>query len=385
MLLELMHWLGQGQNDAIAFEALGVRALMACLTALAIGFFAGGPMIAYLKRMKVGQAVRNNGPKTHLVKDGTPTMGGALILLAIGLSTLLWMDLSNRYVWVVLFVTLGYGWIGWVDDYRKVVHHDPKGMSAKEKFTWQSLIGLLSAVYFAFAISTPENVSVWQAMQQWLANGCPLAMPEQADLVLPFITHFAYPLGMIGFVILTFIVIVGTSNAVNLTDGLDGLAIVPSVLVGTGLGVFAYFSGFSDTALAMGLPYIHDCAELLVLCAALAGAGLAFLWYNAHPAQVFMGDVGALALGGCLGAIAVIVRQEFVLAIMGGIFVAETVSVMIQTTYYRYSGGKRVFLMAPLHHHYELKGWKETKVVARFWIITIVLEIIGLSSLMLHL
>lgn len=384
MLLELIQWLGQSHPSILSLQSLGIRALMAFFTAIGIGFFAGAPMIAYLRRMKVGQAVRNNGPKTHLVKDGTPTMGGALILLAIGLSTLLWMDLSNRYVWVVLFVTLGYGWIGWVDDYRKVVHHDPKGMSAREKFAWQSAIGLISAVYFAFAVSAPEGVSVWQMMQQWVAADLPLGMPEHADLILPFITHFAYPLGILGFIILTFIVIVGTSNAVNLTDGLDGLAIVPSVLVGSGLGVFAYLSGYVDTAMAFELPYIHDSAELVILCSALAGAGLAFLWYNAHPAQVFMGDVGALALGGCLGAMAVIVRQEFVLAIMGGIFVVETLSVMIQTTYYRYSGGKRVFLMAPIHHHFELKGWKETKVVARFWIITIVLVIIGLSSLLIH-
>lgn len=384
MLLELIQWLGQSHPSILSLQSLGIRALMAFFTAIGIGFFAGAPMIAYLRRMKVGQAVRNNGPKTHLVKDGTPTMGGALILLAIGLSTLLWMDLSNRYVWVVLFVTLGYGWIGWVDDYRKVVHHDPKGMSAREKFAWQSAIGLISAVYFAFAVSAPEGVSVWQTMQQWVVADLPLGMPEHADLILPFITHFAYPLGILGFIILTFIVIVGTSNAVNLTDGLDGLAIVPSVLVGSGLGVFAYLSGYVDTAMAFELPYIHDSAELVILCSALAGAGLAFLWYNAHPAQVFMGDVGALALGGCLGAMAVIVRQEFVLAIMGGIFVVETLSVMIQTTYYRYSGGKRVFLMAPIHHHFELKGWKETKVVARFWIITIVLVIIGLSSLLIH-
>ena len=308
-------------------------------------------------------------------------MGGVLILIAIALSTLLWMDLSNRFVWVVLFVTLGFGAVGWCDDYRKVVHHDPKGMSAKEKFAWLSLIGGLASVYLAFAISSPTNIHVWDMMLGWIQSGFPLTMPPQADLIIPFFKHFAYPLGIFGFVILTYIVIVGTSNAVNLTDGLDGLAILPCVMVGSALGVFAYVVGRIDFARYLLFPYIPGAGELVVVCAALAGAGLAFLWFNAHPAQVFMGDVGALALGGALGTVAVITRPELVLAIMGGIFVVETLSVMIQTTYFRYSGGKRIFLMAPLHHHFELKGWKETQVVTRFWIITFVLVLIGLATL----
>ena len=331
--------------------------------------------------MKMGQAVRTNGPKTHIVKDGTPTMGGVLILIAIGLSTLLWMDLSNRFVWVVLFVTLGFGWIGWVDDYRKVVHHDPKGMSAKEKFGWQSLIGIIASVYLAFAISAPNDIHVVHMLIGWVESGFPMQMPPHADLIIPFFKHFAYPLGIFGFIVLTFIVIVGTSNAVNLTDGLDGLAILPAAMVGSALGIFAYVEGRVDFAHYLLFPYIPGAGELVVVCAALAGAGLAFLWFNAHPAQVFMGDVGALALGGTLGTVAVITRQEFVLAIMGGIFVVETLSVMIQTTYFRLSGGKRIFLMAPIHHHFELKGWKETQVVTRFWIITFILVLIGLSTL----
>ena len=355
--------------------------MLAALTALAIGFMAGPATIRYLKAMKMGQAVRTNGPKTHIVKDGTPTMGGVLILISIGLSTLLWMDLSNRFVWVVLFVTLGFGWIGWVDDYRKVVHHDPKGMSAKEKFGWQSLIGLIASVYLAFAISAPNDIHVVHMIVGWIESGFPMQMPSHADLIIPFFKHFAYPLGIFGFIVLTFIVIVGTSNAVNLTDGLDGLAILPAAMVGSALGIFAYVEGRTDFAHYLLFPYIPGAGELVVVCAALAGAGLAFLWFNAHPAQVFMGDVGALALGGTLGTVAVITRQELVLAIMGGIFVVETLSVMIQTTYFRLSGGKRIFLMAPIHHHFELKGWKETQVVTRFWIITFILVLIGLSTL----
>ena len=327
MLLYIFQWLSEDIRFFSVFNYLSLRAVLAALTAMAIGFAAGPAVIARLKAMKIGQAVRGYGPKSHLVKDGTPTMGGALILVSIGISTLLWMDLSNRFVWVVLFVTLGYGAIGWTDDYRKVVHHNPEGMSAREKFAWQSLIGLIAAVYLAF------------------------------------------------------IVIVGTSNAVNLTDGLDGLAILPCVMVGSALGIFAYVVGRPDYAQYLYFEYIRGAGELVVVCAALAGAGLAFLWFNCYPAQVFMGDVGALALGGALGTIAVITRQEIVLAIMGGIFVVETLSVMIQTTYFRLTHGKRVFLMAPIHHHFELKGWKETQVVVRFWIITFVLVLIGLSTL----
>ena len=381
MLLELFRWLGEDIRAFQVFNYLSLRAVLAALTALAIGFMAGPATIRYLRAMKMGQAVRTNGPKTHIVKDGTPTMGGVLILIAIGLSTLLWMDLSNRFVWVVLFVTLGFGWIGWVDDYRKVVHHDPKGMSAKEKFGWQSLIGIIASVYLAFAISAPNDIHVVHMLIGWVESGFPMQMPPHADLIIPFFKHFAYPLGIFGFIALTFIVIVGTSNAVNLTDGLDGLAILPAAMVGSALGIFAYVEGRVDFAYYLLFPYIPGAGELVVVCAALAGAGLAFLWFNAHPAQVFMGDVGALALGGTLGTVAVITRQEFVLAIMGGIFVVETLSVMIQTTYFRLSGGKRIFLMAPIHHHFELKGWKETQVVTRFWIITFILVLIGLSTL----
>lgn len=381
MLLEFFRWMGQEYPEFLVFNYLSLRAVLAALTALFVGFFAGPATIRYLRRMKMGQAVRTDGPKTHYVKDGTPTMGGVLILIAIALSTLLWMDLSNRYVWVVLFVTLGFGWIGWVDDYRKVVRHDPKGMSAKEKFGWQTLIGLMASVYLAFAISMPANMSVWEMVISWVQSGFPMQLPSHADLIIPFFKHFAYPLGIFGFIALTFIVIVGTSNAVNLTDGLDGLAILPAAMVGSALGIFAYVEGRVDFAHYLFFPYIPGAGELVVICAALAGAGLAFLWFNAHPAQVFMGDVGALALGGALGTVAVITRQEFVLAIMGGVFVVETLSVMIQTVYFRLSGGKRIFLMAPIHHHFELKGWKETQVVTRFWIITFILVLIGLSTL----
>ena len=381
MLLEFFPWMAQQYPEFLVFNYLSLRAVLAALTALFVGFFAGPATIRYLRRMKMGQAVRTDGPKTHYVKDGTPTMGGVLILIAIALSTLLWMDLSNRYVWVVLFVTLGFGWIGWVDDYRKVVRHDPKGMSAKEKFGWQTLIGLVASVYLAFAISMPANMSVWEMVISWVQSGFPMQLPSHADLIIPFFKHFAYPLGIFGFIALTFIVIVGTSNAVNLTDGLDGLAILPAAMVGSALGIFAYVEGRVDFAHYLFFPYIPGAGELVVICAALAGAGLAFLWFNAHPAQVFMGDVGALALGGALGTVAVITRQEFVLAIMGGVFVVETLSVMIQTVYFRLSGGKRIFLMAPIHHHFELKGWKETQVVTRFWIITFILVLIGLSTL----
>ncbi len=381
MLLELFQWLSGDVSAFRVFNYLSLRALLAALTALAIGFAAGPAVIARLRAMKIGQAVRTCGPKTHLVKDGTPTMGGSLILVAIGLSTLLWMDLSNRFVWVVLFVTLGYGLIGWTDDYRKVVHHNPKGMSAREKFGWQSLIGLIAAVYLAFAVSMPANDHIWTAVLAWVESGFTLAEPSKLALTVPFFKQIAFPFGIWGFIILTYIVIVGTSNAVNLTDGLDGLAILPCVMVGSALGIFAYVVGRPDFSSYLYFPYIPGAGELVVVCAALAGAGLAFLWFNAHPAQVFMGDVGALALGGALGTIAVITRQEIVLAIMGGIFVVETLSVMIQTVYFRLTHGKRIFLMAPIHHHFELKGWKETQVVVRFWIITFILVLIGLATL----
>ncbi len=381
MLLSLFQYLSESVRAFSVFNYLSLRALMAALTAMAIGFCAAPWVIRELKALKIGQAVRNNGPKTHLAKDGTPTMGGVLILVSIGISTLLWMDLSNRFVWVVLFVTLCYGLVGWSDDYRKVVHHDPHGMSAKEKFAWQSLVGFFAAVYLAFAVSMPEDTDVWVAVAQWVQSGFASNQVSKLDLIVPFFKQIAFPFGIWGFIVLTYIVIVGTSNAVNLTDGLDGLAILPCVMVGSALGIFAYVAGRPDFSSYLLFPYIPGAGELVVVCAALAGAGLAFLWFNTYPAEVFMGDVGALALGGCLGCVAVIVRQEIVLAIMGGIFVVETLSVMIQTTYFRYTHGKRFFLMAPIHHHFELKGWKETQVVVRFWIITFILVLIGLATL----
>lgn len=381
MLLELFRSLADGFPALNVFNYLTLRAVLAALTSMAIGFALGPWMIARLKNLHFGQAVRTDGPKTHLVKDGTPTMGGALILFAITVSTLLWADLSNRFIWVVLFVTLGYGSIGWIDDYRKVVHHNPKGMSAREKFSWQSVIGLAAAFYLVFALSVPAGGTLTETIAGWVEAGFPLDISSNLHLLIPCFKDIALPLGLVGFMVFTYVVIVGSSNAVNLTDGLDGLAILPSVMVGGALGIFAYVVGRPDYAGYLIFPYIPGAGELIVIAGALLGAGLAFLWYNAHPAQVFMGDVGALALGGCLGTMAVITRQELVLAVMGGIFVVETLSVMIQTVYFRLSHGKRIFLMAPVHHHFELKGWKETQVVTRFWIITMILVLIGLSTL----
>lgn len=381
MLLELFRSLADGFPALNVFNYLTLRAVLAALTSMAIGFALGPWMIARLKNLHFGQAVRTDGPKTHLVKDGTPTMGGALILFAITVSTLLWADLSNRFIWVVLFVTLGYGSIGWIDDYRKVVHHNPKGMSAREKFSWQSVIGLAAAFYLVFALSVPAGGTLTETIAGWVEAGFPLDISSNLHLLIPCFKDIAFPLGLVGFMVFTYVVIVGSSNAVNLTDGLDGLAILPSVMVGGALGIFAYVVGRPDYAGYLIFPYIPGAGELVVIAGALLGAGLAFLWYNAHPAQVFMGDVGALALGGCLGTMAVITRQELVLAVMGGIFVVETLSVMIQTVYFRLSHGKRIFLMAPIHHHFELKGWKETQVVTRFWIITMILVLIGLSTL----
>lgn len=380
MLLELFRSLSSSWSGFGIFNYLTLRALLACFTALVIGFAFGPWMIRELKKLHFGQAVRTNGPQTHLVKDGTPTMGGALILFGITVSTLLWADLSNRFIWVVLFVTLGYGAIGWIDDYRKVVHHNPRGMSAKEKFGWQSVIGLIAAFYLALALSVEPGGTFAEALSKWYDARFPLDLTPNIHLLIPCFKDIALPFGLIGFMVFTYVVIVGSSNAVNLTDGLDGLAILPTVLVGMALGVFAYVVGRPDFSSYLIFPYIPGAGELVVIAGALAGAGLAFLWFNAHPAQVFMGDVGALALGGCLGTMAVIARQELVLAVMGGVFVAETLSVMIQTTYFRLSHGKRVFLMAPIHHHFELKGWKETQVVTRFWIITFILVLIGLST-----
>lgn len=381
MLLELFRSLADGFPALNVFNYLTLRAVLAALTSMAIGFALGPWMIARLKNLHFGQAVRTDGPKTHLVKDGTPTMGGALILFAITVSTLLWADLSNRFIWVVLFVTLGYGSIGWIDDYRKVVHHNPKGMSAREKFSWQSVIGLAAAFYLVFALSVPAGGTLTETIAGWVEAGFPLDISSNLHLLIPCFKDIALPLGLVGFMVFTYVVIVGSSNAVNLTDGLDGLAILPSVMVGGALGIFAYVVGRPDYAGYLIFPYIPGAGELVVIAGGLLGAGLAFLWYNAHPAQVFMGDVGALALGGCLGTMAVITRQELVLVVMGGIFVVETLSVMIQTVYFRLSHGKRIFLMAPVHHHFELKGWKETQVVTRFWIITMILVLIGLSTL----
>ena len=381
MLLELFRSLADGFPALNVFNYLTLRAVLAALTSMGIGFALGPWMIARLKNLHFGQAVLTDGPKTHLVKDGTPTMGGALILFAITVSTLLWADLSNRFIWVVLFVTLGYGSIGWIDDYRKVVHHNPKGMSAREKFSWQSVIGLAAAFYLVFALSVPAGGTLTETIAGWVEAGFPLDISSNLHLLIPCFKDIALPLGLVGFMVFTYVVIVGSSNAVNLTDGLDGLAILPSVMVGGALGIFAYVVGRPDYAGYLIFPYIPGAGELVVIAGGLLGAGLAFLWYNAHPAQVFMGDVGALALGGCLGTMAVITRQELVLAVMGGIFVVETLSVMIQTVYFRLSHGKRIFLMAPVHHHFELKGWKETQVVTRFWIITMILVLIGLSTL----
>ncbi|MFM2399001.1 MAG: hypothetical protein RL341_1158 [Pseudomonadota bacterium] len=388
----MLMWLAQFAQEVgplNVFRYITFRAVGACATALLLGLVFGPLVINRLTALKIGQAVRIDGPQTHLVKSGTPTMGGALILLSIAVSTLLWMDLTNRFVWVVMIVTFGFGWIGWVDDYRKVVHKNPKGMSAKEKYFWQTLIGLAAAIYLAFAVSAPNAEKGFDLFISWLASGMTLELPERADLLVPFFKSISYPLGVFGFIALTYFVIVGTSNAVNLTDGLDGLAIMPTVMVGSALGVFAYVVGRVDYAKYLFFPHIPGAGELMVFCAAMAGAGLAFLWFNAHPAQVFMGDVGALALGGALGTIAVITRQEIVLFIMGGIFVAETLSVMLQVSWFKYTKrkygqGRRILKMAPLHHHFEVSGWKETQVVVRFWIITMMLVLVGLSTLKLR-
>ncbi|MBK7423041.1 MAG: phospho-N-acetylmuramoyl-pentapeptide-transferase [Propionivibrio sp.] len=359
MLLMLAQWLGQDIRGFNVFGYITLRTVLAAMTALIISFMAGPRVIRWLAAKKIGQAVRQDGPQTHIVKTGTPTMGGVLILIAIAITTLLWGDLANRYVWVVLIVTLGFGAIGWYDDWRKVVHRDPKGLASRWKYFWQSVLGLAVAVYLSFSST----------------------VPAQMELIVPFFKTVAYPLGIIGFITLTYLVIVGTSNAVNLTDGLDGLAIMPTVMIAAALAIFAYVAGSSVFAKYLLMPYIPGAGELAIFLGAMAGAGLGFLWFNAYPAEVFMGDVGALALGGALGTVAVIVRQEIVLAVMGGVFVAETLSVAAQVLYFKYTGGKRIFRMAPLHHHYELGGWKETQVVVRFWIITIMLVLIGLSTL----
>jgi phospho-N-acetylmuramoyl-pentapeptide-transferase len=367
MLLELFQWLAKDIRAFNVFGYLTLRAVLAAMTALIITFIIGPSLIRKLTEYKIGQAIRSDGPETHFAKRGTPTMGGALILLAVAITTLLWGDLQNRYVWIVLLTTLGFGAVGWVDDWRKVVRRDPAGMSAKEKFFWQSLIGTGAVAVLAFS-----------------AN-----LPQQTELILPFFKTVAIPLGSIGFMVIGYLMVVGFSNAVNITDGLDGLAIMPTVMVASALAIFAYVSGHAVFAKYLGFPLIPGSGELGIICAAIAGAGLAFLWFNAYPAEVFMGDVGALALGAALGLIALIVRQEVVLIIMGGVFVVETLSVMVQVSYFKYTKwrtgtGQRVLLMAPLHHHFEKKGWKETQVVVRFWIITMMLVLFGLSTLKLR-
>jgi phospho-N-acetylmuramoyl-pentapeptide-transferase len=383
MLVLLAERLEQYARAFNVFGYITLRAVLATMTALVISFVVGPRMIAWLTRMKIGQSVRDDGPQTHLSKAGTPTMGGALILVSIVVTTLLWGNLTNRFVWVVLLVTAGFGAIGWVDDWRKVVHRNPKGLPARTKFLWQSLIGLGAAVYLAFSVSAPDNAQFLNLLSAWVGSGFNIDLSPKANLIVPFFKTISYPLGVWGFIALTFCVIVGTSNAVNLTDGLDGLAIMPTVMVGAALGVFAYVTSRADFANYLFLPHIPGAGELAVICGAIAGAGLGFLWFNAYPADVFMGDVGALALGAALGTIAIIVRQEIVLFIMGGVFVVETLSVIVQVASFKLTG-KRVFRMAPLHHHYELKGWKENQVVVRFWIITMLLVLFGLSTLKLR-
>ena len=361
MLLMFAKWLGQDFRLFNVFNYITLRGVLAALTALLISFIIGPWMIRKLTDLKVGQPVRDDGPQTHLVKAGTPTMGGALILAAIIVTTLLWADLTSRYVWICLATLTGFGAIGWVDDWRKVVEKNPRGLASRWKYFWQSVIAV--------------GIASWLA---WSAH-----LPAQTDLIVPFFKQIVMPLGGVGFVVLSYFVIVGSSNAVNLTDGADGLAILPTAMVAGALAVFAYVAGHAVFSKYLGLPHIPGAGELVVFCAAMVGAGLAFLWFNAYPAEVFMGDVGALALGAALGVVAVIVRQEIVLFIMGGVFVAEAISVMVQVGSFKLRG-KRVFLMAPIHHHFEKKGWKETQVVVRFWIISMMLVLIGLASLKLR-
>lgn len=354
-LAELFHPWISGFN---LFQYTTFRAVMAALTSLVFSLMLGPWTIRKLTELKVGQAVRHDGPQTHLVKTGTPTMGGTLILMAIAVSTLLWGNLANPYVWILLAVLLGTGALGFYDDWKKVVYKDPNGVSAKFKMVWQSAVALVAGLLLFYTASNAAN----------------------NILIVPFFKQVALPLGVVGFVVLAYLTIVGTSNAVNLTDGLDGLAAFPVVLVAAGLAVFAYATGHAQFSQYLQLPFVPGANEVVIFCAAMCGACLGFLWFNAYPAQVFMGDVGALALGAALGTVAVIIRQELVLVIMGGLFVVEALSVMIQVAWYKKTK-KRIFLMAPIHHHYEQKGWKETQVVVRFWIITIVLVLVGLSTL----
>lgn len=360
MLVWLSEWLAKYFHVFHVVQYLTFRTILATLTALIVALIVGPTMIRRLSLHKVGQVVRDDGPKSHLSKAGTPTMGGALVLIAITFSTLLWSDLSNRYVWLVLFVTLGFGAIGWRDDYLKLYLKNSKGLSARHKYLFQSIIAFVAAFYLYFTAT----------------------LPVETELLIPFFKHVAIALGPI-FIFLTYFVIVGTSNAVNLTDGLDGLAILPSVMVAGALGVFAYVTGNVHFANYLSIPYVPGVGEIVIFCGALVGAGLGFLWFNTYPAQVFMGDIGALSIGAALGIIAVIVRQELVLFLMGGVFVLETVSVILQVASFKLTG-KRIFKMAPIHHHFELKGWPEPRVIVRFWIITFVLVLCGLATLKLR-
>jgi phospho-N-acetylmuramoyl-pentapeptide-transferase len=360
MLVWLAEYLQQFHSGFGVFQYLTLRGILGVLTALLISFIFGPWMISRLNILQVGQVVRDDGPESHLIKAGTPTMGGTLILIAIFTSALLWSDLSNRYVWVVLIVTGVFGAVGFVDDYKKVVEKNTRGLPARWKYFWQSVAGLGAAIYLYQYASTPA----------------------ETELIIPFFKSVSIDLGL-AYILLTYLVIVGASNAVNLTDGLDGLAIMPTVMVGGALGIIAYLAGNVQFSNYLHIPYIAGAGELLVFCAALGGAGLGFLWFNTYPAQVFMGDVGALALGAALGVIAVIVRHEIVLFIMGGVFVMETASVIIQVASYKLTG-KRVFKMAPIHHHFELKGWPEPRVIVRFWIITVMLVLLGLATLKLR-
>ncbi|MBT3708677.1 MAG: phospho-N-acetylmuramoyl-pentapeptide-transferase [Gammaproteobacteria bacterium] len=360
MLLSLAEYLSQYERFFAVFQYLTLRGILGVITALSISLLVGPVMIRRLSFHQIGQAVRDDGPKSHLSKRGTPTMGGALILVAIMVSTLLWGDLDNRYVWTVIGVTFVFGAVGWVDDYRKVVEKDSRGLPGRWKYLWQS-VGGLAAASFLFYSAT---------------------LPAETQLIVPFFKDVVWQMGVF-YIVFSYFVIVGTSNAVNLTDGLDGLAILPTVMVGAGLGIFAYLSGHTQFSDYLNIPYLPGAGELVVFCGAIVGAGLGFLWFNTYPAQVFMGDVGALALGAALGTVAVIVRQELVLFIMGGVFVMETVSVILQVASFKLTG-KRIFRMAPIHHHFELKGWPEPRVIVRFWIITVILVLIGLSSLKLR-
>jgi len=360
MLLWLADYLSQFYSPFSVVQYLTLRGILAVLTALLISLVAGPAVIRQLNRLQMGQSIRSDGPQTHLAKAGTPTMGGSLILLSIFVSSLLWSDLSNRYVWVVMVVTLLFGLIGWVDDYRKVVEKNPRGLPGRWKYFWQSVVGLAAVLFLYYTVQTPAEL----------------------ELIVPFFKDVAIYMGPF-FIVLSYFVIVGTSNAVNLTDGLDGLAILPTVLVAGALGIFAYLTGHYQFASYLHIPHISGAGELLIFTAAICGAGLGFLWFNTYPAMVFMGDVGSLALGAALGVIAVVVRQEIVLLIMGGVFVMETLSVILQVASFKLTG-KRIFRMAPLHHHYELKGWPEPRVIVRFWIITVMLVLLGLATLKLR-